>query len=221
MTDNNSANSSNNFNANALLNCVCVGKDGNLSGDNDVLKIISITDQEELDSVALLLSRLGLVGIDFETTGLDPLVNRIRLVQIACRAEDGSTAVWVIDVFKVGRPALQAFLEEMFAKEDIIKVIHNSKFELSFLRQFVGRRLKIRNLFDTMLASQLITAGYFIMGYSKLAKEWKRKYPTHKLSDLARRLLGRSLDKAEQVSDWSAPDLTDAQVQYAALDAAI
>ena len=174
-----------------------------------------------LEEVKKALAPPCTVGIDFETTGPDPLVNRIRLVQIACRAEDGSVRVWVIDTFKVARPALQIFLADLFANEGIIKVIHDAKFEVSFLRQFMGRRLKIRNVFDPKLASQLITAGYFAMVYSKLAKVWKRRYPEHNLSDLARRLLGRSLDKAEQTSDWSAPDLTDAQIQYATLDAAI
>lgn len=185
------------------------------------MDIRRITDLATLDEAREQIFCAPVVGIDFETTGLDPLVNRIRLVQIACQAEDGDTAIWVVDAFQVGGPVLQEFLAEVFAQESIVKVIHNAKFEIGFLRQFVGRRLKISKVFDTMLASQLITAGYFVMEYSKLAKSLKRKYPNHKLSDLARRLLGRSLDKVEQVSDWSAPDLTEAQIRYAALDAAI
>ena len=185
------------------------------------MDIRQIADIATLDAVREQIFCAPVVGIDFETTGLDPLVNRIRLVQIACQAEDGSTTVWVIDAFKVGRPELQAFLADLFAKEGIVKVIHNAKFDLSFLRQFVGRRLKISNVFDTRLASQLITSGYFVMEYSILAKAWKRRYPHHRLADLSRRLLGRSLDKVEQTSDWAAPDLTDEQIHYAALDAAI
>ena len=185
------------------------------------MKIHVITNLAALDEVKKEVLSATVVGIDFETTGLDPLVNRIRLVQIACYGEDDSTAVFVIDAFKVSRSALQEFLAELFAQESIVKVIHNAKFELSFMRQFVGRRLRVRNVFDSMLASQLITAGYFSMEYSKLAKKWKRRYPNHKLADLVRRLLGRNLDKSEQVSNWSAPDLTYEQFRYAALDAAI
>lgn len=189
--------------------------------DVAALCIRRVKNADDLDEIKRLLEEPCTVGIDFETTGLDPLVNRIRLVQIARRAEDGSTAVWVIDVFQVGRPALQVFLAEVFANKGIVKIIHNAKFELGFLRQLSGRRLRIRTIFDTMLVSQLITAGNFTMQFSKIANEFKRKYSTHKLSDLARRLLGRNLDKAEQTSDWSVLDLTDAQIHYAALDAAI
>lgn len=189
--------------------------------DEAALSIRRVEKAEGLEEIRKALSPPCTVGIDFETTGLDPLVNRIRLVQIACRSEDGCAGIWVIDAFKVGGPALQAFLVELFAKEGVVKVIHHAKFEISFLRQFVGHRLKIRKVFDTMLASQLITAGYFTMQFSKIANEYKRKYPAHKLADLARRLLGKSLDKVEQTSDWSVPDLTEAQIHYAALDAAI
>ena len=185
------------------------------------MNIHVITDFAALDEVKKGILGAAVVGIDFETTGLDPLVNRIRLVQIACRAEDGSVVVWVIDAFKVGGPALQELLADLFADEGVVKISHNAKFELGFLRQLLDRRLKISNVFDTRLASQLITAGHFVMEYSKIANDYKRRYPHHALSDLSRCLLGRSLDKAEQDSDWAAPDLTDAQIQYAALDAAI
>ena len=60
------------------------------------MNIHVITDLAALEEVKKGILSAAVVGIDFETTGLDPLVNRIRLVQIACQAEDGSVVVWVI-----------------------------------------------------------------------------------------------------------------------------
>jgi ribonuclease D len=40
----------------------------------------------------------------------------------------------------------------------------------------------------------------------------------HGLKDLVRELLGVDLSKQQQLSDWGAGDLTDAQVSYAASD---
>ena len=40
----------------------------------------------------------------------------------------------------------------------------------------------------------------------------------HGLKDLTRELLGVDLSKQQQSSDWGAPDLSDAQIAYAASD---
>jgi len=161
------------------------------------------------------------VGVDIETTGLDPLTNRIRLIQIAIVCETGEVEVQVIDAFTDERVALASFIEELLSDASIVKIIHNTKFELAFFRQLIGRRMVVRSLFDTMLASQLYTAGYFTPQLSRISGKWKRVYPTHKLADLARRLLGITLDKTQQTSNWADPDLTEDQISYAATDAAI
>ena len=61
--------------------------------------------------------------------------------------------------------------------------------------------------FDTYLASQLIAAG-----------DQDRR---HSLADVAQFFTGQELDKTQQVSDWSAAEFSEAQVEYAARDAAI
>ena len=43
-------------------------------------------------------------------------------------------------------------------------------------------------------------------------------YDRHGLKDLCRELLGVDLSKAQQSSDWGAPELSDAQLNYAASD---
>jgi ribonuclease D len=59
--------------------------------------------------------------------------------------------------------------------------------------------------------------------------EWKKKkdgtmYRTeveHGLKDVARRELGVEMSKEMQQSDWSAEELSEEQMNYAALDAAV
>jgi len=61
--------------------------------------------------------------------------------------------------------------------------------------------------FDTLIASQLIAAG-----------DQDRR---HNLAEVVSHFLGTELDKTEQISDWSAAELSQSQVEYAAKDAAI
>jgi DNA polymerase I-like protein with 3'-5' exonuclease and polymerase domains len=65
----------------------------------------------------------------------------------------------------------------------------------------------VNGVFDTLLASQLIAAG-----------DQDRR---HNLAEVANFFLGIEVDKSEQVSDWSAEELTTSQIQYAAKDAMI
>ena len=54
---------------------------------------------------------------------------------------------------------------------------------------------------------------------TKTASRLIRTYTDrHSLKDLVRELLGHELSKAQQTSDWGAPDLSDAQKEYAASD---
>jgi ribonuclease D len=54
---------------------------------------------------------------------------------------------------------------------------------------------------------------------TKIASRLTRTYTDrHGLKDLVRDLLGIDVSKQQQLSDWGATDLTDAQVAYAASD---
>ncbi len=128
----------------------------------------------------------GACALDTETTGLDPLQNRVRLIQLAVPlypegkkrlvADDwvspesgGGARVYVLDLFALPREgdrreALEA-VAGLVADPGVLKVGHNLKFDLVFLRAGLGgRRIPMERLFDTMLASQLVTAGDFVPG---------------------------------------------------------
>ena len=54
---------------------------------------------------------------------------------------------------------------------------------------------------------------------TKIASKLVRTYSDrHSLKDLTQELLGITLDKSNQTSDWANDDLTPAQIEYAAND---
>ncbi|HWP42999.1 MAG TPA: DNA polymerase, partial [Blastocatellia bacterium] len=138
----------------------------------------------------------AVIGVDTETTGLDPYRSRVRLLQIAVPDQG-----FVIDLFKVA--ALDHHpLRQLFTSEHPVKALHNAKFDLKMLLHHF--QLEVRGIFDSLLASQLIGAG--------------RSEGGHGLAVVTERYLDRTIDKSMQVSDWSGP-LTEAQYEYAAKDA--
>lgn len=151
-----------------------------------------------LEQALEALSRHPVLGIDTETTALDPRDGQVRLLQVATPEHN-----FVIDLFEL--PALQhPGLGELLTSPHPIKVFHNAKFDVKMLLHHF--ELEVRGLFDTLLASQLIGAG--------------RREGGHGLAAVSDRHLGELVDKSLQVSNWSGR-LTDAQYEYAARDAAL
>lgn len=141
-----------------------------------------------------------ILGIDTETTGLDPLQSRIRLLQIAAPPHP----VAVVDLFALSGTALPPLLAPLLEGSGV-KVFQNAVFDLAFLRN-LGCRVT-GPLFDTMLAAQLLAEGISVGGFG--------------LDDLADRFLGEELPKEQRHSNWTAPTLSHEQILYAARDAAI
>jgi DNA polymerase-1 len=139
------------------------------------------------------------LGVDTETTGLDPLTDRLRLLQLAAPG----WPVLVIDLWAIPADA-RTPVQRLLTQRSIVKVFHNAKFDLQFLRQ---AGLPVQGLLvDTMLAAQLLDAGLHTRPQS--------------LADLVERFLHEGLVKETQRSDWSGT-LTPEQLQYAATDAAV
>lgn len=158
-----------------------------------------ITEAAGLGACVEDASGQPVVGLDTETTGLDPFTSQVRLVQIATPER-----VWVVDCFAfeaLSDPRLVALLEA----ERPIKILHNAKFDARMLDRHAGGA-RLRGVFDTYLASQVVTAGTF--GIS------------HGLAAVAERHLGRAVDKSERLSDWSG-ELSESQIAYAAEDARV
>jgi DNA polymerase-1 len=156
-----------------------------------------IRDPAVLAAVATALDDTALVGLDLETTGLDPRADRVRLLSLALDTIDGGTFTYLVDCFAVDPSPLW---EVLVGKE---LVLHNAAFDLAFLARLGFTPAgKVR---DTMLLAQLLMAGTL---------------ERVTLSACCQRWLNRTLDKAEQKSAWTG-ELTADQVAYAALDVAV
>ncbi len=166
-----------------------------------------IKTEQDLRQAVFTLSAQNAIGLDTETTDLDPYTSRLRLIQLAA-----ANVVYIIDVdaFAGGRngdlkndPALGS-LRQLLAAPRPIKIAHNAKFDAKFLKHTLGAELG--GLFDTLLASQLVGAGDI--------------EERHGLDVVASRYLGESVDKTERLSNWNF-ELSEAQLEYAARDAAV
>ncbi|MDX2097284.1 MAG: ribonuclease D, partial [Leptolyngbyaceae cyanobacterium bins.59] len=158
-----------------------------------------VEDGKRLAEILKPFQTCQVIAVDTETTGLDPLKDRIRLVQIAA----ANQPVIIIDLFKVAKETLDPLRELLQGTP--IKVLQNAKFDLKFLQQ-AGLTIAGK-LFDTMIAAQLLDAGVRSHGYN--------------LAELVKVYLGEEFSKEQQRSDWSNPSLSSEQLEYAARDAAI
>ncbi len=164
-----------------------------------------IKTANELRQAIESISSQPAIGLDTETTDLDPYTSRLRLIQLA--AADG-VAIIDLDAFITnGEPAKNdalAPLRRLLEAPRPIKIAHNAKFDAKFIKHNLGA--DIGGLFDTLLASQIISAGDI--------------EERHGLDTVATRYLNESVDKTERLSNWNF-ELSEAQLEYAARDAAI
>jgi len=161
-----------------------------------------IKTSDELRKAIEILETQPVVGLDTETTDLDPYTSRLRLIQLAT-----TDRVYIVDFdhFANGdaNEAL-APLRRLLEAPRPIKIAHNAKFDAKFIKHNLG--VDLGGLFDTLLASQLVGAGDI--------------EERHGLETVASRYLNEAVDKSERLSNWNF-ELTEAQLEYAARDAAV
>ncbi|MCK5787245.1 MAG: bifunctional 3'-5' exonuclease/DNA polymerase [Candidatus Sabulitectum sp.] len=158
--------------------------------------LVNTLDQVEKVSAGLLSAKV--LAVDTETTGLDPLTSRLRLIQMAV---EGSPTV-IFDCFKL-LPEAAVELNAILTSPSI-KIFQNAKFDLQFLR---SEKIFVSGwIFDTMLAAKLLRTS----GGPRSAG----------LASLSEHYLDKVLSKEEQKSDFSSR-LTTKQLDYAAKDAEV
>jgi ribonuclease D len=134
------------------------------------------------------------VAVDTETLGLNPLRDRLCLVQLS--AGDGTADVVQIAAGQKSAPRLTALLGD----RSVTKIFHFARFDIAVLL----------HTFEVMAEPLFCT---------KIASRLTRTYTDrHGLKDLAKELLDVDLSKQQQSSDWDADTLSDAQLAYAASD---
>ena len=136
----------------------------------------------------------GAIAVDTETLGLKPSRDRLCLVQLS--AGDGDVHIVQLDGENYDAPNLKVVLGD----RSLVKIFHYARFDLAVIAQYLN--VHAAPLWCTKIAS-------------KLTRTYTDR---HGLKDLCRELLGVDLSKAQQSSDWGAPDLSDAQLNYAASD---
>jgi len=134
------------------------------------------------------------VAIDCETMGLNPHRDRLCVVQMS--GGDGNAYLVQIDKGQTEAPNLAALLEN----PDILKLFHFGRFDIAAMF----------NAFGALAAPVYCT---------KIASKLVRTYTDrHGLKNLMQELLDKDISKQQQSSDWGAPKLTEAQLDYAASD---
>jgi len=155
-----------------------------------------ITQQEELQKIIPELMVRQSWGVDTETTGLDPLVDTVILLQIGNR-----DIQYVIDVRKVNIEPLREFLES----HNHIKVMHNGKFDYKMIKENHG--IEVENIKDTFLGEKCLCSGKKRSGFGLGAVLLSRT--------------GIEMDKEAQKSFINhVGEFTQKQLEYAALDVA-
>ena len=158
---------------------------------------MKITKFKEDITTEIANSLSNSVAIDTEATGLQiPERDKLSLIQIC----DEKGNVFIIqpnkDHYKA--PNLVSILEN----EKILKIGHFLRFDKSALEYFL--KCKIKNIFDTKIASKIV-----------------RTYTdAHGLKNLTQEFCNKSLDKRQGSSDWNKDinDLSNKQLEYAAND---
>jgi ribonuclease D len=137
----------------------------------------------------------GAVAVDTETMGLQLGRDRLCVVQIS----DGGDDEHLVR-FAQGSAYDAPVLKGVLADPARLKLYHFARFDLASIYAYLG--VLAAPAYCTKIASRLI-----------------RTYTDrHGLKDLVKDVLGQEISKQQQSSDWGAPELSDAQKDYAASD---
>jgi ribonuclease D len=137
----------------------------------------------------------GPVAIDTETMGLITPRDRLCVVQIS----DGRGDEHLVR-FGPGSSYAAPNLKAIVTDPDRLKIFHFGRFDIAALQHYLGAFSG--PVYCTKIASLLV-----------------RTYTDrHGLKELVREMLGLEISKQQQSSDWGAPELSDAQKDYAASD---
>lgn len=177
------------------------------------MKTVYLTnDQEAQQAICELQPKLKLC-LDTETTGLQAGIAKIRLLQV-CEADPTveDRTVYVFDLFKLD---VSEELKHLIESRELL-VLHNANFDLQFL-YLLG--IDYRNkVFDTYIAERVLRAGF---KEKKVSPQKNKPYFADiscSLKAVAERRLELEIDKEQRLTDWSQPELTLEQIEYASKD---
>jgi len=135
----------------------------------------------------------NIVALDSETMGLNPKRDKLCLVQIS----NGDEVCHLVKIdLSTEKPKN---LINILKNNKIQKIFHYARFDVAVFKY--NFKINIKNIYCTKIASKLVRTYTDKHGYKDLCSE----------------LLGKSISKNEQSSDWGG-ELTKEQQKYAATD---
>ena len=135
------------------------------------------------------------VAIDAESLGLN-YKGRDKLCLLQVCSGDDEVYIIQFDRDKYHAPNLVKLL----SNKNTLKIAHYARFEIGIVKHYL--KIDLQNVYCTKIAS-------------KLCRTYTDK---HGLFDITKELLGITLNKAQQSSDWGLQKLSEEQKQYAASD---
>ena len=137
----------------------------------------------------------GPIAVDTEAMGLMPGRDRLCLVQLS----DGRGDEHLVR-FSPGSDYSAPNLKALLGDPNRLKIYHFARFDIAIIRAYMN--VMAAPVYCTRTASRLV-----------------RTYTDrHGLKELVKEILGQDLSKQQQTSDWGAPEISDAQREYAASD---
>ena len=147
-----------------------------------------------IEDVVKYCSQRNILGVDTETTGLDFISDKMTMFQIG-----DDTHQYVIDTRCISIEPLREILES----NDTIKIFHNAKFDINFIRSHAN--IICHNIYDTMLTEKVINCG---KEYSNSLKNTVKRHLNIDLPKLARTSFINNIDS----------QFTSEQIVYGAND---
>ena len=135
----------------------------------------------------------NIIALDSETMGLNPKRDKLCLVQIS----NGDEICHLVKIDLSSQKPIN--LIRILKNNNIQKIFHYARFDVAVFKQ--NFKINIKNIYCTKIASKLVRTYTDKHGYKDLCNE----------------LLGKTISKTEQSSDWGG-ELTKEQHEYAATD---
>ncbi len=112
------------------------------------MNILVARSAQDIESAFEKLAAAAEIGCDTETSGFDP--RRGRLFSVQFSDGDFNVLVPVSEGVSLGK------LAQILENPNIVKIFHNAKFDLDFLREY---GFVVQNFYDTMIAEKILTRG--------------------------------------------------------------
>ncbi|KAK9292740.1 hypothetical protein L1049_020720 [Liquidambar formosana] len=189
------------------------------------IHLVSSTDSPEFTLLTESLTRSSLVGLDAEWKPIrthQSSFPTVTLLQIACRLaprlgdDSDDSLVFLLDLSAIPLPSIYGLLKDVFVSPDILKLGFRFKQDLVYLSStFCSQGCD--HGFDRVEPFLDITSLYNYLQHKQLGRKVPKE--TKSLATICKEVLGISLSKELQCSDWSCRPLTKEQKTYAAADA--